>query len=62
MFQWEPRDLEELAHVQLLLAADVVYDDDLTKAFLTCSRQLMDHASANSGGCCFSQGHAFAAI
>lgn len=48
-FDWQEADLERLKSVELLAAADVAYDDDLTDAFLHCALKLMIHILANSG-------------
>lgn len=33
-FQWRSEDLADLADLQVILAADIIYDDDLTEAFM----------------------------
>ncbi|CAL8462291.1 g1822 [Coccomyxa elongata] len=33
-FQWRPENLADLADLQVILAADIIYDDDLTEAFM----------------------------
>ncbi len=35
-FQWHPGDLADLADLQVILAADIIYDNDLTEAFMRC--------------------------
>ncbi|KAK9843724.1 hypothetical protein WJX81_003761 [Elliptochloris bilobata] len=41
LFPAETADLGELSEVSIVLAADVVYDDALTDAFLDCAAQLL---------------------
>lgn len=35
-FDWQVEDIAELREVEVVLAADVIYDDDLTLAFMQC--------------------------
>ncbi|BDA46151.1 probable methyltransferase-like protein 22 [Coccomyxa sp. Obi] len=40
-FQWCPEDLADLADLQVILAADIIYDDDLTEAFMRCMESFL---------------------
>ncbi|XP_038065686.1 methyltransferase-like protein 22 [Patiria miniata] len=40
-FQWSDKDIEKLEEVTVIIAADVVYDDDLTDAFFNTLIRLM---------------------
>ncbi|XP_022095492.1 methyltransferase-like protein 22 isoform X2 [Acanthaster planci] len=40
-FQWSKKDIEKLGEVTVIIAADVVYDDDLTDAFFNTLIRLM---------------------
>lgn len=40
-FRWRPEDLADLADLQVILAADIIYDDDLTEAFMTCMESFL---------------------
>ncbi|KAK9851897.1 hypothetical protein WJX84_009162 [Apatococcus fuscideae] len=42
---WGPEDLAALQQVEVLLAADVIYDDDLTAAFLHCACAILAQAA-----------------
>ena len=46
-YDWLPEDVAELRDAQLVLAADVIYDDDLTLAFMEC----MERFLLPSAGC-----------
>ncbi|CAI8053244.1 Methyltransferase-like protein 22 [Geodia barretti] len=39
-FCWSQEDMDSLSHVSLILASDVVYDNDLTGAFFSCLARL----------------------
>ncbi|KAK9839110.1 hypothetical protein WJX74_009735 [Apatococcus lobatus] len=49
LLSWTEEDISELKQVQVLLAADVIYDVDLTEAFLECSCCLLSQAASS---CC----------
>jgi hypothetical protein len=40
-FGWTPEALQQLLRTQVLLAADTVYDEGLTEAFLSCAAYIM---------------------
>ena len=40
-FAWQPEDLKEMDALNLILAADVVYDNDLTEAFMRCIQRFL---------------------
>ena len=44
-FEWTAEDRSELTHLDIIFAADVVYDDDLTDALLECAEGLLRGAS-----------------
>ena len=35
-FAWQPEDVAELENMSLVLAADVIYDDGVSLAFMRC--------------------------
>jgi hypothetical protein len=41
LYAWSREELEDLRHVTVLLAADVIYDDALMDAFFECVEELM---------------------
>jgi hypothetical protein len=46
LYAWNRDELEDLRHVTVLLAADVIYDDRLTDAFFECVEELMSTGTA----------------
>lgn len=48
-YNWRAADLVELSQARYLLAADVIYDEDLTQAFLSAAAYLMAAVAAESG-------------
>lgn len=40
-FAWQRQDLEAIAELDIIIAADVVYDDNITDAFVACASQLL---------------------
>ena len=47
-YAWAAEDLQLLQSCELIIAADVVYDDALTAAFLETTVRLMKHQSAQN--------------
>lgn len=48
-FDWTADEVASFNSVDLILAADVIYDDGLTDRFLGCTLELMTHIIAVSG-------------
>ncbi|KAL4430876.1 hypothetical protein ABPG75_006132 [Micractinium tetrahymenae] len=48
-FGWRPEDLQDLQHLDLLLAADPVYEDTLTEGLMRSALLLMQYAARHSG-------------
>lgn len=44
-YSWTSRDIEDAENASLLLAADVIYSDDLTDAFFSTLERLMSRGS-----------------
>lgn len=44
-YAWNPSEFEELERASLLVAADVIYSDDLTDALFNTLERLMSHGS-----------------
>ncbi|KAJ9559501.1 hypothetical protein OSB04_004661, partial [Centaurea solstitialis] len=44
-YAWNPSEFEELGRASLLVAADVIYSDDLTDALFSTLKRLMSHGS-----------------
>lgn len=44
-YSWTSRDIEDAENASLLLAADVIYSDDLTDAFFCILERLMSRGS-----------------
>ena len=49
-YAWSQEDLQTLASCDLIIAADVVYDDKMTDAFLDMTRQLLRHVRRTGHG------------
>lgn len=47
-YSWTPADVEALTSVQVVIAADVIYDDTLTDAFFNTINRLMHHPPSKS--------------
>ena len=48
-FEWLPEDVAELATFQVILAADMIYDDDLTEAFVRCMASFLESDAGRPG-------------
>lgn len=44
-YGWKASDVEELQRASLILAADVIYSDDLTDAFFSALETIMSNSS-----------------
>lgn len=44
-YSWTPSEVEEAKEASLLVAADVIYSDDLTDAFFSTVERLMSRGS-----------------
>uniref|UniRef100_A0A7S0UVC6 Uncharacterized protein n=1 Tax=Polytomella parva TaxID=51329 RepID=A0A7S0UVC6_9CHLO len=49
-FTWKPPDLAAIAAVNLIVAADVIYDETLTDSFCRCAAALLDYCSKKRQG------------
>jgi len=45
-YSWTSREIEDAENASLLLAADVIYSDDLTDAFFSTLERLMSRGSS----------------
>lgn len=48
-FSWQPQDRAELDAVDLILAADIIYDNDLTEEFMCCMERFLKARQGRKG-------------
>lgn len=50
-YDWQPEDVAALKDVQVVLAADCIYDDDITLAFMQCMERFLQPRDGCAGAC-----------